>query len=438
MKQFSVSAALACAAFSTQILALDFHVVPSSGAVSSDVASSSQNTFHDLASAQKAVRKATAGMREDITVHIADGLYQLKSPLNFTSVDSGQNGHTVTWKATGSNAVLSGGIQVTNWKLVNASTNLYAAKVPKGLKSRNLYVDGWAANYARRMIKRTDFKYTNTSMVWTSSEYDWLMTIPGIAGAEVRFINSFTDRYAPIEAVGNRELIMTQLSWTNNIIGYDTIPAPNADFGVWVQNALPLLAEGGQYYLDSDAGMIYYMPLAGQNMAKVDAHLGLLEALVAVGGTYGQPAHDLVFEGLNFVSQHSLNSVHAWAANRCSNIPRGSNQVKATATLTSKLEVILVTISLIPNLRPHGHSGRKCLVPSRSALRSASPLLVGVTHSLARAGLVLATIITHTSPILGWEHTTSLWQMVISPRSWATPSRPEESKQMLITQATLV
>lgn len=303
MKQFLASAALVCAAFSTQVLALDFYVVPSSGTLSSD-ASPSQNTFHDLASAQKAVRKVTAGMREDITVHIADGLYQLNAPLNFNSADSGQNGHTVNWKTTGSNAVLSGGIEITNWKLVNASTNLYAATVPKGLKSRNLYVDGWASNYARRMIKRTDFQYTNTSMTWTSPEYDWLMTTPGIAGAEVRFISSFTDRYAPIDTVGDRELIMTQYSWANNIIGYDTIPGPFAEFGVWVQNALPLLAEGGEYYLDSDAGTIYYIPLVGQNMATVQAHLGLLEALVTIGGTYDEPVHDLAFEGLNFVSEH--------------------------------------------------------------------------------------------------------------------------------------
>lgn len=303
MKQFLAPVAVVCAAFSTQVLALDFYVVPSSGAVGSD-ASSSKNTFHDLASAQKAVRKVTAAMKEDITVHIADGLYQLNNPLNFTSADSGQNGHIVKWKATGSDAILSGGIEVTNWKLVNSSTNLYSAKVPKGLKSRNLYVDGWASNYARRMVKRTDFQYTNTSMSWTSPEYDWLMTTPGIAGAEIRFISSFTDRYAPIEAVGDRELIMTQNSWRNNIIGYDTIPKPNAEFGVWVQNALPLLAEGGEYYLDSDAGTVYYMPLAGQNMATVKTYLGLLEALVAIGGTYDEPVHDLAFEGLNFVSQH--------------------------------------------------------------------------------------------------------------------------------------
>lgn len=162
------------------------------------------------------------------------------------------------------------------------------------------------------MIERTDFQYTNTSMVWTSSEYDWLMTTPGIAGAEVRFISSFTDRYAPIEAVGDRELIMAQYSWTNNIIGYDTIPDPNADFGVWVQNALPLLAEGGEYYLDSDAGTVYYMPLAGQNMTTAQTHLGVLEALVAIGGTYDEPAHDLTFEGLNFVSQHTKLCSCSW------------------------------------------------------------------------------------------------------------------------------
>jgi hypothetical protein len=303
MKRFFVSVTVVCAVFSTCGLALDFYVLPLSGAASAEAASSTRNTFYDLKAAQAAVRKATTSMSEDITVHVADGRYFLDGPLYFSSIDSGQNGHSVHWRWTGSNAILSGGIQVTNWKLANSSTNLYSAAVPKGLRSRNLFVNGWAANYARRMIKRTDFHYTNTSMTWTSPEYDWLMTTSGIAEAEVRAINSFTDRYAPIKSVGNRELIMTQFSWTNNIIGYDTIPQPNADFGIWVQNALALLTEGGQHYLDSEAGIVYYMPLAGEDMATVETYLARLEALITIGGTYDHPAHDISFEALNFVSR---------------------------------------------------------------------------------------------------------------------------------------
>jgi hypothetical protein len=295
MKQLSISAAALCVVLSTRSFALDFYVTPFSSGTTPE------NTFDNLELAQAAVRKVTAGMEEDITVHIADSLYLLDSPLNFTSLDSGQNGHKVHWKATGLKAIVSGGIKVNDWSLASGvGSNVYSAPIPKGVRSRNLFVNGWAANYARRMINRSDFKFTSTSITWTSPAYDWIMDTPGIsgAGAEVRAINSFTDRYAPIQSVGYRELKMKQTSWANNIIGYDTIPLPNEDFGFWLQNAVALLTEGGQHFVDSSAGIIYYKPLAGENMATVETYLGRLEALITVGESYDRPAHDITFEGL--------------------------------------------------------------------------------------------------------------------------------------------
>lgn len=300
MVRFLQLVALGCTTFSVVSHALDLFVSPSSN--SSGDGRSPHSPFSNLADAQAAVRKVVRQMTENITIHIADGLYILDAPLNFTSADSGQNGHTVIWQATGKDATVSGGVRVTDWKLVIGSSNIYSAKVTKGLLSRNLFVNGWAANYARRIIQRGDFQFTNTSVDWTSPEYDWLMTTPGIENAEIRAINSFTDRYAPIQSVGNRSLIMKQNSWANNIIGYDTIPQPNADFGMYVQNALALLSEGGEHYLDSDAGIVYYVPLANESMDTVETFLGRLEALFVVGGTYDSPAHDISFVGLNFVS----------------------------------------------------------------------------------------------------------------------------------------
>jgi hypothetical protein len=60
--------------------------------------------------------------------------------------------------------------------------------------------------------------------------------------------------------------------------------------------------------VDSKAGKVYYKPLAGENMATVDAHLGVLETLVTVGGTYDAPAHDITFQGLSFVSSVAINT----------------------------------------------------------------------------------------------------------------------------------
>jgi hypothetical protein len=279
--------------------AADVYVSPA-GSDSNTGASGSP--FKTLPKAQQAVRTLLAGSSasEDITVHVADGVYALTAPLVLTAADSGKDGRSVTWRADGTGATVSGGIRVTGWTA--GSNGVYSAAIPAGTKSRNLYVAGKAANFARRKLaNRKDFSYTQTGMSWTSGQYDWLQTTAGIAGAEVRFINSFTDRYAPIQSVGSRQLVMVQNSWRNNIIGYDTVNNNNADFGVWVQNALALLSEGGQAFVDSAAGKVYYKPLAGEDMATVEAYLGVQEVLVAIGGTsYEDPAHDIVMSGLNF------------------------------------------------------------------------------------------------------------------------------------------
>lgn len=283
--------------FTSLVSAIDLYVSPSG---SDSNAGGAGAPLHTLTKAQQVVQNAIAlSMTENITVHIADGTYILSKPLVFTSKDSGTNGYTINWKADGSNVLISGGLKVTNWTA--GSNGIYSASVPTGTLSRNLYVGGKAANYARRKIMRNDFSYGNTGMSWNSSAYDWLMSTQGIANAEVRFINSFTDRYAPIQSVGNRQLVMKQNFWANQIWGWDTVNSPFADFGVWIQNALGLLSEGGEFYLDSAGGKVYYMPLNGEDLTTIDTWLGVSETLIAIGGTYDSPAHDISFSGLNFV-----------------------------------------------------------------------------------------------------------------------------------------
>jgi hypothetical protein len=252
-----------------------------------------------LAKAQQAARTQISSMKANITVHVAPGTYELSAPLVFTAQDSGKGGFAVNWVGPG--ALVSGGRKLTNWSA--GANGVWSASVAPGTKSRNLYVNGQASNYARKKVaNRKDFTYTSTSIKWSNSAYDWITSTAGIENAEVRFINSFTDRYAPIQGKGNKELIMKQSWWFLNNWGYDHVAKPNADFGVWVQNALALLTEGGQFYLDSQAGKVYYKPLNGENMATVDARLGVLETLVSVGGSYDAPAHDITFQGLSFVS----------------------------------------------------------------------------------------------------------------------------------------
>ncbi|KAM7192178.1 xylanase A [Rhypophila sp. PSN 637] len=278
-----------------QAAAADLFVSP--GGADSN-AGTSNRPLKTLRAAQKAVRDLLSrSPNENITVNLAPGVYPLSAPLVLTEKDSGSNGASVNWVGPG--AIISGGIEVTGWTA--ESNGIFSATVPIGTKSRNLYVNGKAANIARRKVNRKDLVYTSTSVTWSNSGLDWLSNTKGIDKAEMRWISCFTDRYSPIQSVKNRELVMKQNSWFHNNWGYDHISKPNADFGVWMQNALALLVEGGQFFLDSAAGKVYYKPLAGENMATSKAYLGVLEALVTIGGTsYGTPAQNIYFKDVSF------------------------------------------------------------------------------------------------------------------------------------------
>jgi len=380
-----------------------------------------QQSFSSLSEVQQAVRDVISkGMNEDIIVLFADGTYYLPDgTLNFSSADSGQNGHTVYWKASGSAATISAGMKVSGW-IKNATTGIWHASIPKGTQSRNLFVNGWAAQYARTALNRTYFKATNTSYAWDNSEYDWLMTTPGISSAEIRSIQSFTDHYAPIKAIGDRELIMAQYTWQNQICCWDDIADPYADFGLYVQNALVLLDEGGEFYVDSEADLVYYMPLDGEDMTTAETYLGLLEAVISISGTYEDPAHDISFENLNFVSGKLSRYLPSSVADFCHGHIQHGFELAATAMLTSKLEDTSGLMSATQPLKLQEAIGTRTRAEFKSVQPTISGSLVAHTLKWVLVGLGLVRILMPVSVALALVPKTLLSAKVTSLKSWAT------------------
>src|SRR2546423_12959564 len=69
---------------------------------------------------------------------------------------------------------------------------------------------------------------------------------------------------------------------------------------MYIENAYELLDSPGEWYLNPTAGVLSYIPLAGQNMSSVAADLPVLQSLVDIGGTYDAPAHHISFSGVTF------------------------------------------------------------------------------------------------------------------------------------------
>ncbi|MEU4227017.1 hypothetical protein AB0F17_22190 [Nonomuraea sp. NPDC026600] len=251
--------------------------------------------------ARDAVRALNDDMRGDIVVTLTAGIYRVANPLVLTSEDSGTNGHKVIWQADRkAHPVISGGRPVTGWQQADASKNIWSAPVPADAATRQLYVDGKMAPRARTAINRDDLKITPDGYTIANSRAAWLLRLPGIDKAEIRGINSFTDRYSPIQSVDGDLIRMEQPAWRNNTFGWDHLGAPFHEGGFYVENALALLDEPGEWYLDEAAKKMFYKPLDGQDVRKADVELPRLESLLQIGGTYDAPARDITFEGIQF------------------------------------------------------------------------------------------------------------------------------------------
>ena len=251
------------------------------------------------AKAQQLARAQSA--TNDVTVQLAGGTYRLTSPLTFTAADSPGAGHQVTWQAAdGQTPILSGGQQVTGWSVRDAAANIYVATVPKGTDSRQLFVDGTLAPRAAITLSRNDVQITTAGMTIVNSALNYLATLPEQNRIEVESQNSFTDRFAPVDHISGNAITMQQPAWNNNNWGYDTLAKPFGGGQMFLENSYSFLTSAGQWFLDPQAGQLFYKAPAGKTPALSDIELPRLTSLVDVGGSYTAPAHDIAFKGIHF------------------------------------------------------------------------------------------------------------------------------------------
>jgi hypothetical protein len=247
------------------------------------------------AKAQQLAR-AQAAAGNDVTVLLAGGTYRLSAPMVFTTADSG-----TTWQAEpGQTPILSGGTQVTGWTVQDAGQNIWVASVPQGADSRQLFVDGTLAPRASIAISRSDVQITTTGMTITNSALNYLATLPQQNRIEVESQNSFTDRYAPVQSISGTTITMQQPAWNNNNWGYDTLARPFGGGQLFLENSYSFLKSTGQWYLDPQAGRLYYKAPAGWAPASHDVELPRLQSLLQISGSYSNPVRDMTFQGLRF------------------------------------------------------------------------------------------------------------------------------------------
>jgi hypothetical protein len=300
-----------------------------------------------LGRAQRLVRSLDSDMHADITVRLGPGTYRLTQPLTLGAQDSGTNGYNVVWTAApGAHPVVSGADQITGWHLSDPGKDIWSATVPAGLRTRQFYVNGVRADMASGplpvTLTPTSTGYTASStaldswrnpsqieFVYTGGEGYWSLSTGG-SGA-------WTEPRCPVASISGTTITMAEPCWDNstmrvmrtdgsgrtvNLVGPQTLG--DGEIPAYADNAYGLLSQPGQWYLDSTANTLYYIPRPGQDMARADAEAPVLQTLVDGAGTATAPVHNLVFQGIQF-------SYATWLQ---PSTPEGFSEIQANYTIT--------------------------------------------------------------------------------------------------------
>jgi hypothetical protein len=253
-----------------------------------------------LTTAQSQVRALAKWLPGDIDVDLAGGVYHLSHTLTLGPQDSGQHGHNVVYRALpGQNPVLSGSQRVTGWTLTDPSLGIYRASVPTGSASDQLFVDGTRAPRARSPLNPAGFTMTGSSFVTSDPSYASLTN-----QSQIQLVdnNDWKQMRCPLRSItrtstGGSSLNLDPACYANNVTDVPNAGFPFNGNGLpaldaisWLENAYQLLTQPGQFYLDSGAGYLYYIPLPGQNLTAADVELPTVQTLLDVAGAPGHLA----------------------------------------------------------------------------------------------------------------------------------------------------
>jgi hypothetical protein len=285
-----------------------FFVAPDTG--DDSAAGTEENPFRTIGRARDAIRLLGDERIGPVTVFLRGGRHVLKSPLEFEAVDSGSAEAPVTYQAYPTEfPVLSGGMSITNWTV--DAQGRWAATVPQGARFRQLYVGGRRAQRARGTVPELNGDWGSVS-TWPNPSPAGYFTPSLSFGAwrnptDVEFgyygewnhiicslgnLNSYDS--------GQEALIQVAMSQPCYFLGLHAEGSPIIGNPDYVENAVELLDEPGEWYHDRVTNTLYYLPLQGEKPGSTEAIVPLLERLLVVQGSLDAPVHDLVFRGLTF------------------------------------------------------------------------------------------------------------------------------------------
>jgi hypothetical protein len=270
--------------------------------------------FATLGRAIDAIRqlKARGGGKLDrpVTVFIKGGNYFLDEPLTFTPDDSGTKECPITFKNyKGERVVISGGRAITGWKeVVVEGKRLWAAEIPEVKEGKWFFRELWIDGERRKRARNPNKGYLSVAepldvtpqSPWHEGQKRFafhrgdMSSWPTASSGEVVVMNKWVESRLPIVGIDEGDCVAS----------FSKRSVFKLDPGdlYYVEHVFELLDEPGEWYLDRKGGILYYMPMPGEDIGRIEAIAPRIPHLIRMIGDpgAGRYVENLIFQGLTF------------------------------------------------------------------------------------------------------------------------------------------
>jgi hypothetical protein len=250
-----------------------------------------------------AARDRMRGQPGDRAVYLLGGVHVLPEPLTLSSEDSADENRTVTYAAApGEQVVISGGRAIGPWR---KEGELLTADATGGRwRFRELFIGGERrprARHPNESYLRVDRAGPDNRTSFSFNAGD-LQPLESYGEAEVVFLHDWSISRVRVKAIdgANRMVSFTDPIGSNAPHYQITNFEPHPRY--FMENAREYLDAPGEWWLDTDAGRLWYVPRDGETAENLQAVAPWLEALVVVRGDEqsGRAVRGLRFKNLTF------------------------------------------------------------------------------------------------------------------------------------------
>jgi hypothetical protein len=278
-----------------QVHAADMHVSPDGRDRNPGTSAA---PFRTLAAARDAARKFAG--KEAVTIHVADGFYDLPETLVFTPRDSGTAQHPVTWRAANEGkAVLSGGRKLKlDWKPWR--DGIMMATTPAGISIDQLFIDG----RRQHMARYPDFDPNQPTAAYQGFAADAISKERAArwadpAGGYIHAMHSHRWGGYHYRITGKK---------TDGSLAYEGGWQNNRQMGMhdqfrMVENIFEELDTPGEWFHHAKSDTLYFMPVPGGDLANAVVEVVELPHLVEFQGSQETPVRFIRMSG--FVFRHA-------------------------------------------------------------------------------------------------------------------------------------